>query len=85
MLLFSIMSNVERRPLPDGRIRIFKPLAEPQKEALRALRINGLTLLNINETEISQPETWIEYWFDKDKITEDELRAEINRTIISSH
>lgn len=78
------MSEVERRLLPDGRIRIFKRITDGQKAALRALQINGLMMLSINETEILQPETWIEYWFDKDKITEDDLRAQLNRTIIDS-
>ncbi len=79
------MSSIERRPIPDGRIRMNKLLAEDNKAALRAIRLDGLSLLNINEVEMAQSETWIEYWFDKNKLSEDELRTEINRTIINFH
>ncbi len=73
--------------IPDGRIRMNRLLTEEKKQALRAIRLEGLSLLNIDEVEMmpEQRETWIEYWFDKDKITEDELRTQINLTIINSH
>jgi hypothetical protein len=78
------MNNVEIRLIPDGRIRIIRLLTDRQKEDLRALRIDGLRMLNINQMEIVQPETWIEYWIDKDEITEDDLRTQINRTLLDS-
>jgi DNA-binding MarR family transcriptional regulator len=75
------MPNLEKRPIPDGRMRIIRLLTEKQKEALRALKPDGLLILNFYEIEIRQPETWIEYWFAEKSITEDELRALISKAI----
>jgi hypothetical protein len=78
------MTSMRKRPIPDGRMRIIKLLNEDQKQALRSLRPEGLLILNFYETETTQPETWVEYWFDSEQITEDELRALINKIITSS-
>jgi hypothetical protein len=75
------MTNLKSRPLPDGRMRVIWLLNERQKEALRTLRPDGLLILNFYETEITQPETWIEYWFDRNTISEDDLRSLINKII----
>jgi hypothetical protein len=75
------MSETELRLIPDGRMRILGLLTENQIEAVRALKIEGLIMLNRKAVEIVQPETWIEYWFDKDKITEDDLRSRISEAI----
>jgi hypothetical protein len=75
------MTNLKSRPLPDGRMRVIWLLNERQKEALRTLRPDGLLILNFYETEITRPETWIEYWFDRNTISEDDLRSLINKII----
>jgi hypothetical protein len=78
------MTNLEKRPIPDGRMRIIRLLSEAQKAALRALKPDGLLILNFYEIEITQPETWIEYWFDENALTEDDLRALINKTLAAA-
>lgn len=78
------MNKVERRPIPDGRMRIAGILTESQLEALRALKISGLIMLNCNEVDWTPPETWIEYWFDKDLISENDLRAAFEETVYQS-
>ncbi len=65
-------------------MRIIRLLTEGQKEALRALKPDGLLILNFYEIEITQPETWIEYWFDENTITEDDLRSLIDKALISA-
>lgn len=75
------MNKAERRPIPDGRIRIVGLLTESQLEALRALKIDGLIMFNCNEVAWTPPETWIEYWFDKELVAENDLRAEIEETV----
>jgi DNA-binding MarR family transcriptional regulator len=84
MINSEFMSSAEKRPIPDGRMRIIHLLTERQKEALRALRPEGLLILNLYEIETAQAETWIEYWFDETLITEDGLRALINRVLIDN-
>lgn len=81
LLSSGFMSELERRPIPDGRMRIIRLLTEAQKEALRALKPDGLLILNFYEIEITQPETWIEYWFDENTLTEDDLRALIDKAL----
>lgn len=76
-----IMNKAERRPMPDGRIRIVGLLNENQLAALRALRMEGLIMFNFNEVDWTPPETWIEYWFDKERIEENDLRAAIEETV----
>ncbi len=78
---FEIMNKVERRPIPDGRMRIVGLLTESQLMALRELKIDGLIMFNCNEVDWTPPETWIEYWFDKDIVDENDLRAEIEETV----
>lgn len=78
------MNNEERRPIPDGRIRLVRQITESQSEALRLLKIEGLILLNFNEVDFSPPEIWIEYWFDREIISEDDLRIKIEETIYNS-
>lgn len=78
------MKIAEIRSIPDGRMRLLCVLNERQKEALRALNLDGLVMLNIHETELAQVETWIEYWFDKEMISEDDLRTQINNAILDS-
>ena len=75
------MVQAERRPIPDGRIRIVGLLNESQLEALRALKIDGLIMFNCNEVDFTPPETWIEYWFDKELVAENDLRAAIEETV----
>ena len=76
-----VMNKAERRPIPDGRIRIVGLLTESQLEALRSLKIDGLIMFNCNEVDWTPPETWIEYWFDKELVAENDLRAEIEETV----
>ena len=78
------MSNVELGNIPDGRVRINRLLSEGQKAALMTLKIEGLILLNIKEIVVIHDETWIDYWFDKDMVTEEEIRTQINQAILSS-
>ncbi|HEX8246757.1 MAG TPA: hypothetical protein VF599_01125 [Pyrinomonadaceae bacterium] len=78
------MTNFERRPIPDGRMRIIRLLSEAQKAALRRLKPDGLLILNFYEIELAQPETWIEYWFDENRLTEDDLRTLINKTLVGA-
>ena len=78
------MNNEERRPIPDGRIRLVKQLTVNQAEALRALRIEGLILLNFSEVDFSPPETWIEYWFDREIISEIDLRIKIEEALYNA-
>ncbi|HSK71732.1 MAG TPA: hypothetical protein VK892_08560 [Pyrinomonadaceae bacterium] len=78
------MNNEERRPIPDGRIRLVRQITESQAEALRLLKIEGLLLLNFNEVDFSPPETWIEYWFDREVISEIDLRVRIEEAIYNS-
>ena len=86
MLCLKIMTSGDgaRRPIPDGRMRIIKLLNEGQKQALRSMRPHGLLILNFYEIETTRPETWVEYWFDREQITEDELRALINKILTNS-
>lgn len=78
------MNIEERRPIPDGRIRLGRKLTEDQAKALRTLNIDGLLILNFNEVDFSPPETWIEYWFDRDTISETDLRVKIEEALYSS-
>jgi hypothetical protein len=78
------MNNEERRPIPDGRIRLVRQLTESQTEALRTLKMEGLLLLNFNEVDFSPPETWIEYWFDREITSEDDLRLKIEEAIYNT-
>ncbi len=75
---------LEKRPIPDGRMRIIRLLTDAQKEALRALKPDGLLILNFYEIELMQSETWIEYWFDENALTEDDLRSLIDKALISA-
>lgn len=75
------MSNVERRAIPDGRIRVAHQLSEGLAEALRTLKIDGLVMLNYNEINFDPPEIWIEYWFDKEIISEVDLRFLIENVV----
>lgn len=75
------MEKVERRPVPDGRMRIKRILTANQLKALRALRIDGLIMFNCNEIDFNPPETWIEYWFDNQLISEADLRILLEETI----
>ena len=75
------MIKAERRPNPDGRMRIVGLLTESQLDALRALKIDGLVMFNFNRVDFTPPETWIEYWFDEDIVSENDLRAEIEETV----
>ena len=68
-----------QKQIPDGRMRILRLLTEEQKQALRKIRIEGLILLNRNEVDSTPPETWLEYWFDRNIIFEDEIRAQIQK------
>jgi hypothetical protein len=77
------MTSKGKRPIPDGRIRLLRLLSDEQKDALRAVQPEGLLILNFYEIEIAQPETWIEYWFDETRISEDDLRALITRVVTS--
>jgi predicted AAA+ superfamily ATPase len=78
------MSKAEMHPIPDGRMRLLRILNESQKEALRSFKIEGLIILNLQEVNFKIAETWLEYWFDREIITEDELRSQLERTISSS-
>ena len=78
------MTKPELHPIPDGRLRMLRLLTESQKEALRSLGIEGLIILNIQEVDIKSTETWIEYWFDRQIISEDELRSKLEQTISNS-
>ena len=78
------MSKAELHPIPDGRLRMIRLLNESQKEALRTLKIEGLIILNIQEVDIRSTETWLEYWFDHEIISEDELRSKLEQTISNS-
>ena len=74
-------SKAVSRPIPDGRLRFVRLLTESQTAALRTLKIEGLIMLNLNEIDFTPPETWIEYWFDKEIISENDLRAVIEEVI----
>jgi hypothetical protein len=79
---FEIMSKAaESRPIPDGRLRFVRLITESQIAALRTLKIEGLIMLNLNKIDFTPPETWIEYWFDKEIISENDLRAVIEEVI----
>lgn len=75
------MNKAERRLVPDGRMRILGLLNERQIEALRALKIDGLIMFNFSPVDFTPPETWIEYWFDEEKVAENDLRAAIEETV----
>lgn len=75
------MEKAERRPIPDGRVRFSRLLTDGQLEALRTFKTEGLIMLNINVVDFDPPETWIEYWFDKEIIPEDDLRISIEETV----
>ena len=75
------MSEIERRPIPDGRIRITRLLTERQKQALIKLKTEGLVMLNQREVHFKAPETWVEYWFDKTMISEQTIRLEIHNAL----
>ena len=49
-----------------------------------SLRIEGLQMLHIKEIEMRRPETWVEYWIDKNKVKEDNLRTLIHVTLLDS-
>jgi hypothetical protein len=59
-------------------------LTEKQKQALRTIRIEGLIMINRNEVDFTPPETWIDYWFDRELISEDELRIKIQEALYNS-
>jgi hypothetical protein len=73
-----------QKQIPDGRMRILRLLTEEQKQALRTIRIEGLIMLNRNEVDSTPPETWLEYWFDRNIIFEDEIRAQIQKVLYDS-
>jgi hypothetical protein len=66
-------------------MRILWLLNENQKTALRALKIEGLQMLNINEMQMRGQETWIEYWIDADQVTEDNVRTRIHLTLLNTN
>ena len=78
------MSMKAQNRIPDGRMRILRLLTEEQKQALRTIRIEGLIMLNRDEVDFTPPETWLEYWFDRNIISEDELRFQIQEVIYDS-
>ncbi len=79
------MSVKEKPLLPDGRIRIPIVLTKEQVEAVREVKIDGLNMLNLNVVDFfTVPETWIEYWFDRNMISEDVIRFQIQKAINSS-
>jgi hypothetical protein len=78
------MRKIELGGIPDGRIRVFRQLTEQEKEALRSLKIDGLEILHIKETQVLAVETWIEYWIDKEKGSEDNIRHQIQQSIRSA-
>lgn len=78
------MSMKAQNRIPDGRMRILRLLTEEQKQALRTIRIEGLIMLNRDEVDSTPPETWLEYWFDRNIISEDELRFQIQEVIYDS-
>ena len=73
-----------QKQIPDGRMRILRLLTEEQKQALRTIRIEGLIMLNRDEVDSTPPETWLEYWFDRNIISEDEIRAQIQKVLYDS-
>jgi hypothetical protein len=73
-----------QKQIPDGRMRILRLLTEEQKQALRTIRIEGLIMLNRDEVDSTPPETWLEYWFDRNIISEDEIRTQIQKVIYDS-
>jgi hypothetical protein len=73
-----------QKQIPDGRMRILRLLTEEQKQALRTIRIEGLIMLNRNEVDSTPPETWLEYWFDRNIISEVEIRAQIQKVLYDS-
>jgi hypothetical protein len=78
-----MMSQTEEKPLtPDGRIRMPRLLSKEQSKAIRKVQLNGLNMLNIHvEDSFAQPETWIEYWFDSESVSEDEIRLQIQNAL----
>ncbi len=73
-----------QKQIPDGRMRILRLLTEEQKQAVRTIRIDGLIMLNRDEVDSTPPETWLEYWFDRNIISEDEIRVQIQKVIYDS-
>ena len=79
------MNPTERPLAPDGRIRIPSLLTEHQIRAVRQIKIDGLLMLNLNVVDFSaSAETWIEYWFDRNIISEDDIRLQIQKAIDNS-
>ena len=78
------MDNTGQRPIPDGRIRVARLLTAAQKQALMQLKVEGLIMLNQREVDFTQPETWLEYWFDRNTISENDLRLHIHEAITNS-
>ena len=70
--------------IPDGRMRILRLLTEEQKQALRTIRIEGLIMLNRYEVDFASTETWIDYWIDRELISEDDLRIKIQEALYNS-
>jgi hypothetical protein len=62
-------------PEADGRIKIGGILTQNQIKSLTNLEIEALKQLSYSEMATTPTETWIDYWFDKDKISEAELRS----------
>ena len=79
------MSPTEKPLIPDGRIRIPCLLTDGKMQAVRQVKIDGLQMLNLNVVDyFTEPETWIEYWFDRNIISEDAIRFQIQDAIINS-
>lgn len=77
------METLELTPEPDGTIKINGVLNERQIKALESLNI-ALRKLSYAEMLTDPPETWLDYWFDREQISEDDLRSEIQSTLSSS-
>jgi hypothetical protein len=75
------MRKIELGGITDGRIRVFRQFTEHEKEILTRRKIEGLEILHIKETKVLAIETWIEYWIDKDKVREDDIRYQIQQSI----
>ena len=79
------MSGTEKPLLPDGRIRLPYLLTKGQSNAVRQVKLDGLNMLNLNAVNyFTSPETWIEYWFDRDMISEDAIRFQIQKALNNS-
>lgn len=78
------MDKTGQRPIPDGRMRLTGFLTAAQKQALMRLKVEGLIMLNQREVDFTQTETWLEYWFDRNTISESDLRLYIHEAITNS-